>query len=50
MKKQPVVVSDSDSEDEYSPIRTQGAGRSQGRYPESESQEKSRTAVTPHGS
>ncbi|XP_056626023.1 F-box only protein 38 [Triplophysa dalaica] len=49
MKKQPVVVSDSDSEDEYSPIRTQGAGRSQGRYPESESQEKSRTAVTPHG-
>lgn len=49
VKKQPVVVSDSDSEDEYSPVRTQGAGRSQSQYPETEAQEKSTTAVTPHG-
>ncbi|XP_052005510.1 F-box only protein 38-like [Xyrauchen texanus] len=49
VKKQSVVVSDSDSEDEYSPVRTQGAARSQGQYTETEAQEKSSTAVTPHG-
>ncbi|KTG41652.1 hypothetical protein cypCar_00013269 [Cyprinus carpio] len=49
VKKQSVVVSDSDSEDEYSPIRTPAAGRSQGQYPETEAQGKSSTAVTPHG-
>ncbi|XP_026103904.1 F-box only protein 38-like [Carassius auratus] len=49
VKKQSVVVSDSDSEDEYSPIRTPAAARSRGQYPETEAQEKSSTAVNPHG-
>lgn len=49
VKKQPVVVSDSDSEDEYSPLRTPAASRSQGQYPETEAQGKNSTAVTPHG-
>ncbi|RXN26774.1 F-box only 38 isoform X1 [Labeo rohita] len=49
VKKQSVVVSDSDSEDEYCPIRTPAAARSQGQYPETESQGKNSTAVAPHG-
>uniref|UniRef100_A0A672SV40 F-box protein 38 n=1 Tax=Sinocyclocheilus grahami TaxID=75366 RepID=A0A672SV40_SINGR len=49
VKKQSVVVSDSDSEDEYCPIRTPAAARSQGQYPETEAQGKSSTAMTPHG-
>ncbi|XP_048032231.1 F-box only protein 38 [Megalobrama amblycephala] len=49
VKKQSVVVSDSDSEDEYSPIRTPAAARSQGQYPETEAQGKSSTAMTPNG-
>ncbi|XP_016092960.1 F-box only protein 38-like isoform X2 [Sinocyclocheilus grahami] len=49
VKKQSVVLSDSDSEDEYSPIRTPAAAPSQGQYPETEAQGKSSTAVTPHG-
>uniref|UniRef100_A0A8C2J604 F-box protein 38 n=1 Tax=Cyprinus carpio TaxID=7962 RepID=A0A8C2J604_CYPCA len=44
---QSVVVSDSDSEDEYSPIRTPAAGRSQGQYPETEAQGKSSKGKTP---
>ncbi len=36
VKKQSVVVSDSDSEDEYCPIRTPAAARSQGQYPETD--------------
>ncbi|XP_077104014.1 F-box only protein 38 [Siphateles boraxobius] len=49
VKKQSVVVSDSDSEDEYSPIRTPAAARSQGQYTETEAQGKNSTAGTPHG-
>uniref|UniRef100_A0A673HIM5 F-box only protein 38-like n=1 Tax=Sinocyclocheilus rhinocerous TaxID=307959 RepID=A0A673HIM5_9TELE len=49
VKKQSVVLSDSDSDDEYSPIRTPAAAPSQGQYPETEAQGKSSTAVTPHG-
>lgn len=49
VKKQSVVVSDSDSEDEYCPVGTPAAARSQGQYPETEAQGKSSTAVTPHG-
>lgn len=49
VKKPSVVVSDSDSEDEYSPVRTPAAARSQGQYPETEAQGKSSTAGTPHG-
>uniref|UniRef100_A0A671MYJ6 F-box only protein 38-like n=2 Tax=Sinocyclocheilus anshuiensis TaxID=1608454 RepID=A0A671MYJ6_9TELE len=49
VKKQSVVVSDSDSEDEYCPIRTPAAALSQGQYPETEAQGKSSTAMTPHG-
>ncbi len=40
VKKQSVVVSDSDSEDEYCPIRTPAAARSQGQYPETDAQGK----------
>uniref|UniRef100_A0A9J7X2L8 F-box protein 38 n=1 Tax=Cyprinus carpio carpio TaxID=630221 RepID=A0A9J7X2L8_CYPCA len=47
VKKQSVVVSDSDSEDEYCPIRTPAAARSQGQYPETEAQGKSSKGKTP---
>ncbi|XP_051944998.1 F-box only protein 38-like [Xyrauchen texanus] len=49
VKKQSVAVSDSDSEDEYSPVRTKGATCSQGQYTETEAQKKSSTSVTPNG-
>uniref|UniRef100_A0A671MYM8 F-box only protein 38-like n=1 Tax=Sinocyclocheilus anshuiensis TaxID=1608454 RepID=A0A671MYM8_9TELE len=47
VKKQSVVVSDSDSEDEYCPIRTPAAALSQGQYPETEAQGKSSKGKTP---
>uniref|UniRef100_A0A8C1Z746 F-box protein 38 n=1 Tax=Cyprinus carpio TaxID=7962 RepID=A0A8C1Z746_CYPCA len=47
VKKQSVVVSDSDSEDEYCPIRTPAAARSQGQYPETEAQGKTSKGKTP---
>ncbi|TRY60147.1 hypothetical protein DNTS_006453 [Danionella cerebrum] len=49
MKKQPPVVSDSDSEDEYSPVRTSTAARTQGQFPETGAQGKSSTALSSHG-